>query len=97
MSRPTQRQTEAWGRNWRIFCLRGMYQQIINVVEDIEIRQMMLSLVDQELERLGAHPETDRRKAFQEFLLKPFTEEEYIAFRNRGDSEGEHITGMDER
>jgi len=63
----TPKQKAAHERNWRIFCLRGMYNQF----QQLECKEGML-LVDKILGEMGAIPETAKRifeRAKQDRLL----------------------------
>ncbi len=58
-SRPTEAQTKARARAWRIFRLRGLHSQCHMLSEPY--RAAALNAIDLELESIGAEKESKRR------------------------------------
>ena len=66
---PTKAQQEAHDRNFYIFRLRGLHDQV-GMVRNQERIDKLRELIDQELESIGAENNTKRRKRIHELSIK---------------------------
>lgn len=68
---PTEKQIKARTRNWRVKQLRAYYHLIPPGVSK-EGRKKLQAIIDEELEKLEAEPETKRRaRLWEEFINSP--------------------------